>query len=184
MTKDPIFALAEHVAGATIEEMPDSAIAAAKTFILDTLGVAFSGTSGPMAGDLLDAMTSMGGGEDAGVDRDDDIVDVQTVGERGGVQSTRTAEGEQRMVFGVVAAFDGDGTDCFGHGFVGDRQPVEEQRLGVGAFAGVRFDAVAPRIECGLRRRGIERDADAGRVEDQVLDVVLFLEDRTDPLGL
>lgn len=67
MTQDPIFALAEHVSGTTFEDIPVDAIAAAKTFVLDTIGVAISGTNGPMARDLVGAMSAMGDGQDARV---------------------------------------------------------------------------------------------------------------------
>ena len=67
MANDPIFALADHVAGTSIADIPDIAVAAARTFSLDTLGVAISGTNGPMAAELLDAMTAMGLGDDASV---------------------------------------------------------------------------------------------------------------------
>ncbi len=67
MIKDPIFALAEHVCATTIADIPDRAVEAAKTFILDTLGVAVSGGSGPMAPELVAAMSGMGQGNDARV---------------------------------------------------------------------------------------------------------------------
>ena len=67
MTKDPIYALADHVAGTTIDTIPDDAIADAETFILDTLGVGISGTAGPLAQELVAAMCAMGTGGDAHV---------------------------------------------------------------------------------------------------------------------
>lgn len=67
MTRDPIFAFAEHVCATTIDDMPDQALLAAKTFILDTLGVGISGSNGPMAGELMAAVSAMGQGEDARV---------------------------------------------------------------------------------------------------------------------
>ncbi|MEM1298494.1 MAG: MmgE/PrpD family protein [Pseudomonadota bacterium] len=67
MIKDPIYALAEHVAGTSIGDISDDAITAAKIFILDTLGVGISGSSGPMASELVAAMRAMGTGGDAHV---------------------------------------------------------------------------------------------------------------------
>lgn len=65
MTKDPIFAFADHVVSTTLDDIPDDAIRAAKTFILDTLGVGISGGSGPMAAELVAAASKMGSGNDA-----------------------------------------------------------------------------------------------------------------------
>ena len=67
MTSDPIFAFADHVVGTEIDGIPDAAIAAAKVFILDTLGVGLNGTTGPMAQQLVAKMSSMGMGQDARV---------------------------------------------------------------------------------------------------------------------
>ncbi len=67
MTKDPIFALADLVASTSFDDLPAHAIAAAKTFILDTLGVGISGSNGPKAEDLVGAMSSMGRGEEASI---------------------------------------------------------------------------------------------------------------------
>lgn len=67
MTQDPIFAIAEHVSRTTIDDMPADAVAAARTFILDTMGVAITGTGGPMAPELVAAMSAMGTGDDARV---------------------------------------------------------------------------------------------------------------------
>ena len=65
MTKDPIFAFADHVVSTSLDDMPDEAIKAAKTFILDTLGVGISGAGGPMAAELVAAASKMGTGSDA-----------------------------------------------------------------------------------------------------------------------
>lgn len=65
MTKDPIFAFADHVVSTSLDDIPDDAIRAAKTFILDTLGVGISGGSGPMTAELVAAAASMGAGDDA-----------------------------------------------------------------------------------------------------------------------
>ena len=67
MQKDPIFDFARHVAGTRLQDMPDEVIAAAKTFILDTLGVGITGSNGPMAQELVAAMAGMGATEDARV---------------------------------------------------------------------------------------------------------------------
>ena len=47
--------------------MPDDAVRAAKTFILDTIGVGISGGGGPMAAELFAAANRMGSGDEAGV---------------------------------------------------------------------------------------------------------------------
>lgn len=67
MTTDPIFALARHVAGTSFDALPADAVLAAKTFVLDTIGVAVSGTNGPQAADLVLAAHAMGEGSDARV---------------------------------------------------------------------------------------------------------------------
>jgi len=64
---DAIHAIVGHVAGARIAEMPDRAIAAARTFILDTMGVGIAGSAGPMAGELVAAIGAMGSGAHARV---------------------------------------------------------------------------------------------------------------------
>ena len=63
---DPIHDLAAHVANARSAEMAP-AHGAAKTFILDTLGVGIVGSNGPKASDLVTAMGTMGTGRDARV---------------------------------------------------------------------------------------------------------------------
>lgn len=67
MKRDPIFSFADHVAGTKIGNIPDGAVAAAKTFVLDTLGVGISGTIGPMAPELVAAMSDMGTGNESRV---------------------------------------------------------------------------------------------------------------------
>ena len=52
MTKDPIFIFADHVVSTGFDDIPVDAVAAAKTFILDTLGVGISGGAGPLAAEL------------------------------------------------------------------------------------------------------------------------------------
>jgi len=57
---DAIAAFAEHVVRTRFEDLPGSAIEAAKTFILDTLGVGIAGSSGPMAGELAQMQETWG----------------------------------------------------------------------------------------------------------------------------
>ncbi|MEM0990050.1 MAG: MmgE/PrpD family protein [Pseudomonadota bacterium] len=66
-TDDPIHRFAAHVAGTRLADMPDSAIAAAKVLILDTLAVGIGGSAGPMAAELGQAAASMGQGAEARV---------------------------------------------------------------------------------------------------------------------
>lgn len=63
--QDPIFAFARHVTATPGEAIPEAARVAARTFILDTLGVGIGGRSGPKAQDLVMAAQSLGSGEDA-----------------------------------------------------------------------------------------------------------------------
>lgn len=67
MSQDPIFAFADHVASTSYDQMPDEAVRAAKTFILDTLGVGLSGANGPKAAELSAVVAQMGAGGDATV---------------------------------------------------------------------------------------------------------------------
>ena len=64
---DAIEAFAAHVAGKRLQDMPAAAVAAAKTFILDTLGVGVAGSSGPKAAELAGAQELWGRGSDARV---------------------------------------------------------------------------------------------------------------------
>jgi 2-methylcitrate dehydratase PrpD len=64
---DAIAAFAEHVVRARPDDLPASTIAAAKTFILDSLGVAVAGSAAPYATELLEAAMRWGGGGDARV---------------------------------------------------------------------------------------------------------------------
>ena len=61
---DAIEAFAAHVAGARSADMAP-AVPAAKTFILDTIGVGIVGSNGPKAQDLASAMATMGSGTEA-----------------------------------------------------------------------------------------------------------------------
>ena len=64
---DAIVKFAEHVATTGFDDIPESAITAAETLILDTVGVGIGGSSGPMAEDLAAAQALNGSGSDAHV---------------------------------------------------------------------------------------------------------------------
>jgi 2-methylcitrate dehydratase PrpD len=64
---DAITAFAEHVAARSYDDLPAAAVAAAKTFLLDTLGVGLIGSSGPKAGELARIQPMWGSGSDARV---------------------------------------------------------------------------------------------------------------------
>ena len=64
---DAIAAFAEHVAERSYRDLPDAAVNAAKTFILDTLGVGLAGSSGPKAQELVRAQALWGSCDDARV---------------------------------------------------------------------------------------------------------------------
>ncbi len=63
---DAIQAIATHVLESSAAAMTE-AVPAAKTFLLDTLGVGIVGSSGPMAPDLVEAMGLQGTGTEARV---------------------------------------------------------------------------------------------------------------------
>ncbi|MFK7941313.1 MAG: MmgE/PrpD family protein [Paracoccaceae bacterium] len=67
MPADPIEDFARHVVETDIADIPDTAQKAARTFILDTLGVGISGSNGPMAQELVASLQQMGGNLDARV---------------------------------------------------------------------------------------------------------------------
>lgn len=64
---DAIATFADHVVRTRFEDLPDKAISAAKTFILDTLGVGIAGSSGPMACELAEAQEVWGNNGEARV---------------------------------------------------------------------------------------------------------------------
>ena len=64
---DAIAAVTEHVVSTRFEHLPDTAVEAAKIFILDSFGVGLAGSSGPLAAELLEAQTLCGKGSDAHV---------------------------------------------------------------------------------------------------------------------
>lgn len=66
--QDPVAAcLAAHAAALRFEDLPDAAIARAKVFILDTLGVGVAGATAQGAAALLDAARGWGAGAEARV---------------------------------------------------------------------------------------------------------------------
>jgi aconitate decarboxylase len=64
---DAIAAFAEHVVRTSYDDLPDAAVAAAKTLILDSLGVGVVGSAGPWAGGLIRSASGWGRGGDARV---------------------------------------------------------------------------------------------------------------------
>ena len=64
---DAIAAFAEHVVEADDADLPAAAVAATKTFVLDSLGVAVAGSGGPWVRELVDACGAWGAGEGARV---------------------------------------------------------------------------------------------------------------------
>ena len=64
---DAIHDFAAHVFRARYEDLPEAAIRAAKTFILDTIGVGLAGSSGPRATELAAAQRLSGEGHAARV---------------------------------------------------------------------------------------------------------------------
>ena len=52
--RDAIWRFAEHVAGTDYDDLPESAAAATRTFLLDTLGVGVSGSAGPWTERLIE----------------------------------------------------------------------------------------------------------------------------------
>jgi aconitate decarboxylase len=62
---DAIAAFAEHVVRTRYDDLPGEAIAAAKTLILDSLGVGVVGSAGPWVDELIRSASRWGRGEDA-----------------------------------------------------------------------------------------------------------------------
>jgi 2-methylcitrate dehydratase PrpD len=62
---DGIAKFAEHVARTKYEDLPPAAVRAAKTWILDTLGVGFAGSAGPFVEELIACNSGWGAGADA-----------------------------------------------------------------------------------------------------------------------
>ena len=67
MTEDSIYAFADHVVGTGYDDLPDPAIRAAKTFILDGFGVGLAGSAGPWVNQLAASVRALGDGDDARV---------------------------------------------------------------------------------------------------------------------
>lgn len=64
---DAIYRFAEHVVQTRYDDIPAEAITAAKTFLLDTLGVGVAGSSGPFAEELIETQTLSAAGNQARV---------------------------------------------------------------------------------------------------------------------
>ena len=64
---DAIAKFAEHVVATSYDDLPEQAVSAAKTFILDSLGVGLVGSNGPWMEELLASASLWGGGNDARV---------------------------------------------------------------------------------------------------------------------
>lgn len=64
---DAIECLAEHVVGTSFEDISGEAIVSAKTFILDTFGVAIAGSVGPFVPELIETARGWGDGNAAAV---------------------------------------------------------------------------------------------------------------------
>ena len=64
---DAIDAFARHVASTGFDDIPAQAIDKAKTFILDSFGVAIAGTTGPYVAELIEAARDWGAGDAASV---------------------------------------------------------------------------------------------------------------------
>lgn len=62
---NPIVPLAELAAGARFEALPPHAVASAKTFILDTIGVGVAGRTGPRVRELAQTLAAWGAGDEA-----------------------------------------------------------------------------------------------------------------------
>ena len=65
--RDAIWRFAEHVAGTDYDDLPESAAAATRTFLLDTLGVGAAGSAGPWTEALIEAQRLSCPGEQARV---------------------------------------------------------------------------------------------------------------------
>ena len=67
MTEDSIYAFADHVVGTGYDDLPEAAVKAAKTFILDGFGVGLAGSAGPWVDPLTESVGAQGSGDDARV---------------------------------------------------------------------------------------------------------------------
>ena len=64
---NPVETLAAHVVGTRFEDLPQDAVNAAKTFILDSIGVGVAGSDGPWVRELIETAKQWGAGEDSRV---------------------------------------------------------------------------------------------------------------------
>ncbi len=64
---DAVAKFAQHVAETTYDDLPEAAVLAAKTYILDTFGVGIAGSDGPWMDELLEVQGLVGKGDDARV---------------------------------------------------------------------------------------------------------------------
>ncbi|MCH9046391.1 MAG: MmgE/PrpD family protein [SAR324 cluster bacterium] len=67
MTENPLDALARHAARTSFADLPAEAVRAAKTFLLDSLGVAVAGSAAPWARQVLAGADRWGAGEESTV---------------------------------------------------------------------------------------------------------------------
>ena len=63
--ENPVFALAHHVVATRFEDLPAHAVRAAKTFLLDSIGVGIAGSDGPWVKELIATVAKWGTGSDA-----------------------------------------------------------------------------------------------------------------------
>lgn len=64
---NPVETLAAHVVGTRFEDLPQAAVQAAKTFILDSIGVGVAGSDGPWIRELIETVKGWGTGDEARV---------------------------------------------------------------------------------------------------------------------
>ena len=67
VAEDAIVALCEHVARTRYHDLPRAAVAATKTFLQDTLGVAVAGSAGPWVEELVGCLSGWGTADQASV---------------------------------------------------------------------------------------------------------------------
>lgn len=64
---NPVETLAAHVVRTKFEDLPQEAVNAAKTFILDSIGVGVAGSDGPWARELIETVKKWGSGDESRV---------------------------------------------------------------------------------------------------------------------
>ena len=64
---DAIYPIAEHVVATRFEDLPEAVVAAARIYLLDTLGVGIAGSGGPWGEELIATQALSGAGDDARV---------------------------------------------------------------------------------------------------------------------